>query len=132
MYSTRQQDEERLAELFSSLSDESIGIKWRPIQTAASSGRVKDRQEEEDCIYAIHLECSSDRAQEAQTKLSQWYGSGACIFPDGTKMCLVHRSKYAMLIARQAALSSKIGISTTWELSTNVFWISCTLTKVSH
>jgi hypothetical protein len=31
LYSTHQQDEARLSELFSTLAGESIGVKWRPI-----------------------------------------------------------------------------------------------------
>jgi hypothetical protein len=33
LYSTRQQDEERLSELLSSLVQETIGAKWRPIRS---------------------------------------------------------------------------------------------------
>jgi len=46
---------------------------------------------------------------------SWWYQDVPC-----TSILLGNRSKYAMWIARQAALSSQIGISTTWELSTNL------------
>lgn len=125
-----QQDEERLAELFSFLTGGSIGVKWGPIWTMTGSYRPKEQQEEEERVYAIHLECALDKAREARNKLSTWYGSNSSIFPDGTKMRLAppfstilsisNRSKYTTLIAQQAALSAKLGIDTTWELSSNL------------
>ena len=81
-------------------------------------------------MFALHLECAADRAQEVRQKLSKWYGSASKRFPDGTKMRLVppfntilsagNRQKYASLIARQAALNSRLGTGTTWEFSTDL------------
>jgi len=130
LYSTRQQDEGRLAEMFSSLSGENIGVKWRPIRTTDGNNRKKDSLDDSERVYALHLEAASDRARAAREKLKQYYGSGKTQFPDGTKMRLVppfntilslaNKGKYATLIARQAALSSCMGVRTTWEMSTNL------------
>jgi hypothetical protein len=129
LYSTRQQDEERIAELLSSLTNEKIGVKWKAIRTTDGTNRSKDK-DDSSRIYALHLECAADRAQEVRQKLSKWYGSSSKIFPDGTKMRLVppfnsilssgNRQKYASLLARQAALNSRLGSGTTWEFSTNL------------
>jgi hypothetical protein len=131
LYSTRQQDEGRLAEMFSSLSGENLGVKWRPIRTTDGNNRKKDSLDDSERVYALHLEAASDRARAAREKLKQYYGSGKTTqFPDGTKMRLVppfntilslaNKGKYATLIARQAALSSCMGVRTTWEMSTNL------------
>jgi hypothetical protein len=130
LYSTRQQDEERMAELISSLVGEKIGIKWKAIRTTDGINRSKDKDNNSSRVYALHLECAADRAQEARQKLSRWYGSASKRFPDDTKMRLVppfntilssgNRQKYASLIARQSALNSRLGSGTTWEFSTNL------------
>jgi hypothetical protein len=101
----------------SSLSGEKIGAKWKPICTTDGVNRIKDKVSNASRVYAIHLESAADSTQEAQKKLSKWYGSASKSFPDGTKMRLVplfntilslgNRQKYASLIARQAALNSR-------------------------
>jgi hypothetical protein len=63
LYSTRQQDEGMIAEMISSLLGEKIGAKWKPIRTTDGSNRSKDNSSAR--IYAIHLECAADKAQEA-------------------------------------------------------------------
>jgi hypothetical protein len=128
LYSTRQQDEVRIAEMISSLTGEKIGAKWKPIRTTDGSNKSKDNNSSR--VNAIHLECAAYNAQEACQKLSKWYGSSSKSFPDGTKMRLVppfytilssgNRQKYASLIARQSALNSRLGTCTTWEMSTNL------------
>jgi len=105
-------------------------VKWRPIWTTDGSNRKKDSLDESEKVYALHLEATSDRARAAREKLKQFYGSGRTKFPDGTKMHLVqpfntilsmaNKGKYATLIARQAALSSCMGVGTTWEMTTNL------------
>jgi hypothetical protein len=129
LYSTRLQDEERIADLMSSLTGEKIGAKWKPIRTTEGAQKIK-QPDNNSRVSAIHLECSTEKAQEVRQKLSPWYGSMAKSFPDGTKMRLVppfntilstsNKHKYASLIARQSALNSRLGSSTTWELSTNL------------
>ncbi len=128
-YSTRLQEEERIAEIASSLTGEKVGAKWKAIRTTDGSNRSKDSANASR-VYAIHLECAADRAQEARQKLSQWYGSSSKKFPDGTKMRLVppfntilssgNRQKYASLITQQLALNARIGTCTTYEMSTNL------------
>ncbi len=129
LYSTRQQDEERLSELLSSLAGEKIGVKWKPIQTTDGVNRNKTNQDNESRVYALHLECAADKTQDTRLKLSKWYGSHSKHFPDGSKMRLVppfntilsqgNKQKYASLIARQSALNARLGTSSTWEMSTN-------------
>jgi hypothetical protein len=77
LYSTRQQDEERMAEMISSLSGKKIGIKWKAIRTTDGINRTKDKDNNSSRVYALHLECAADRAQEARQKLSKWYGSAS-------------------------------------------------------
>jgi len=130
LYSLRQQDETRLADLFSRLSGIQIRVKWRPIRTTDGSNRRRDSQDDSQKVYALHLEAASDQARNATETLKQWYGSGKTSFPDRTKMRLVppfntilsmaNRGKYAALFARQAALTSCIGVGPTWELTTNL------------
>jgi hypothetical protein len=120
LYSTRQQDEERLAEMISTLTGEKIGVKWKPIRTTDGSIRAKDKDKtNESRVYALHLECAANKAQDVRIKLSKWYGSSSKQFPDGTKMRLVppfntilssgNKQKYASLIARQSTLNSRLG-----------------------
>jgi len=117
-------------------------VKWRPIWTTDGSNRKKDSLDESEKVYALHLEATSDRARAAREKLKQFYGSGRTQFLDGTKIHLVppcytilsmaNKGKYATLIARQAALSSCMGVGTTWEMTTNLLldrpWPSSKLT----
>jgi hypothetical protein len=131
LYSTRQQDENRIAEMVSSLTGEKIGAKWKPIRTTDGSNRKKVKDNNNVTrVHALHLECASDRAQDIRTKLSKWYGANSKKFPDGTKMRLVppfntilstvNRQKYASLITRQSALNSRLGSSSYWEMTTNL------------
>ena len=127
LYSIREQNEERISDMLSKLTGEIIGAKWRPIRTSVGA-RKKD--DDETRTFAIHLECASDKVQAIRQQLSKWYGTGSNTFPDGTTMRLVppfqsiisysHKSKFASLVARQAALSSRLGTSKTWELTTNL------------
>jgi hypothetical protein len=128
LYSTRQQDEERLAELITKISGESIGVKWKPICTTDGVNRKRDPNSSQ--VYTLHLESAADHAQEVRKRLSIWFGSSSKRFSDGTKMRLVppfntvlssgNKPKYAFLIAWQSALNSRIGTATTWEFSTNL------------
>jgi hypothetical protein len=130
LYSTRQQDEDRLSELLSSLAGKKIGVKWKPIQTTNGVSRNKTNQDNESRVYALLLECAADKTQDTRMKLSKWYGSHSKHFPDGSKMRLVppfntilsqgNKQKYASLIARQSALNARLGTSSTWEMSTNL------------
>jgi hypothetical protein len=63
-----------MAEMISSLSGEKIGIKWKAIRTTDGINRTKDKDNNSSRVYALHLECAADRAQEARQKLSKWYG----------------------------------------------------------
>jgi hypothetical protein len=69
LYSTRQQDEERLADMMSKISGEKIGVKWKPIRTTDGTNRKKDPNSAR--VYALHLESAADRVQEARKKILQ-------------------------------------------------------------
>lgn len=84
LYSTRLQEEERIVEIVSSLTGEKVGAKWIAICTMDGSNRNKDSANTSR-VYAMHLECAADRAQEARQQLSKWHGSSSKKFPDGTK-----------------------------------------------
>jgi len=90
LYSTRSQDEEQLAELFSALVQESIGVKWRPI-------RINDRFCKDaldgDRTYALHLEASTKKAAAIRQKLAQWYGSGNPHFQMKERCAWSHHSR---------------------------------------
>jgi hypothetical protein len=104
LYSTRQQDEKMITELLSTMMGEKLGVKWKAIWTTGAT-RIKDKDNEAARVYALHLECAADCAQEVRQKLSKWYGSASKRFPNGTKMRLVppfntilssgNRQKYA-------------------------------------
>jgi hypothetical protein len=128
LYSTRYQDEERLSEMLSNLVQERIGAKWRPIRT--TERYKKDPEDPSKRTFTIHLNGSSQKAGIIRQKLAKWYESKAKIFPDGTKMRLVPplqsmisfncKTKYATLVARQAALADRLCFSFTWELTADL------------
>jgi hypothetical protein len=89
LYSARLQDEERLSTLFSNLTGENIGVKWKPIRTTDGYNRKKESSDPSQIVRAIHLECALDRVHDICQKLSKWYGSSSKSFPDGTTMRLV-------------------------------------------
>jgi hypothetical protein len=128
LYSTHQQNEERMSELISNLVQETVGAKWHPIRT---NDRYRKAQEPNSTrTYALHLEAATDKAGKVQQELSKWYRSSSQLFPDGTKLRLVppfnsilsysHKAKYSALVAWQAALSSRICTGSTWELAANL------------
>jgi hypothetical protein len=88
LYSTRQQDTTRLAELLSELSGDLLGIKWKPIRTTEGF-KKRDPTDPQELTRALHIEGPADRAHDIRTKLSQWYSSASNNFPDGTKMRLI-------------------------------------------
>jgi hypothetical protein len=130
LYSTRNQDEERLTALLSRITGENIGVKWKPIRARTFSSRKNEKQESEEVVRALHVECAVDRVQEVRDKLNLWYRSAANRFPDGTKMRLVptitsvtsinNKMKFASCIARQAALNAGLASANTREISTNL------------
>jgi hypothetical protein len=121
LYSTRQQDTTRLAELLSALSGEIVGVKWKPIRTMEGF-RKKDPNEQQELIRALHIEGPTERAHDIRAKLS--------MFPDGTKMRLLppfasilskdNKQKFATLVTRQDALNKLIAQMTTCEFATNL------------
>jgi hypothetical protein len=88
LYSTRQQDEARLADLIPSNLGELIGLKWKQIRTTEGF-RKPDPNNPQRKILALHIEGPSERASELCIKLSQWYSSSAKQFLDGTKVRLI-------------------------------------------
>ncbi len=127
LYSTRQQDEERLSALLSNLTGETLGVKWKPIRT--TEGFTK-RDPSAVIVCALHIEGPSDRAHEIRLKLAKWYSSSSTSFPDGTKMRLIppfhtiissdSKIKFGTLVARQEALNHRLAYSTTTEFATNL------------
>jgi hypothetical protein len=127
LYSTRQQDEERLSALLSNLTGETLGVKWKPIRT--TEGFTK-RDPSAVIVRALHIEGPSDRAHEIRLKLAKWYSSSSTSFPDGTKMRLIppfhtiissdSKIKFGTLVARQEALNRRLAYSTTTEFATNL------------
>lgn len=73
LYSTRQQDEERISELISNLVHETFGAKWQPIGTNDRSRKASENNTPR--TYALHLEAATDKADKVRQKLSKWYGS---------------------------------------------------------
>jgi len=65
LYSTCNQDEERLAALLLAKTGENIGVKWKPIRTSGRANKKKDSDDQSECIFALHLECATERLQEA-------------------------------------------------------------------
>jgi hypothetical protein len=130
LYSTRNQDEERLTSLLSKVTGENIGVKWKPIRASTFSSGKKGNQEPAETVRALHVECAVDRLQEVRDKLNLWYNSASNNFPDGTKMRLVptinsvtsiaNKTKFASCIARQAALNAGLASANTREISTNL------------
>jgi len=128
LYSTRVQDEERIRNMLSLLVRENIGGKWRPSRT--NDRYRKDPGKTTPRTFALHLEGSSKRAGNIRQKRSRWYGLKATVFPVGMKMRLVQpiqyiisfncKAKYSSFVARQAALSSRLCTSSTWELTANL------------
>jgi len=68
LYSTRHQDEERLGSLFSRLTGENFGVKWKLVRTTTGPNRRKDPQDTADKVNALHIECAADRVQEVRAK----------------------------------------------------------------
>ncbi len=66
LYSTCQQDEERLADMLSKITREMILVKWKLIHTTDGSNRKKDPYSNR--VYALHLESAADKVQEARKK----------------------------------------------------------------
>jgi hypothetical protein len=128
LYSTWQQDEERISELISNLVNAKVGAKWRPI--CCNDRNHKDPTNPIEQTYALYLEGAEDSALKIRQLLKRWYGSRARKFPDGSKMRLVppyqsmiafgQKTKFASLVARQAALSARICTGSTWELTANL------------
>lgn len=133
LYSTRMQDEERLSELLSKITKEEIGIRWRPVRTSTNFNRRKADQPPPDpnsIVRALHIECDSSKLHSVKYKIAKLYGSNVKTFPDGTKMRLIppyqsvisaeSKTKYGRVVARQAAFTTKLASSTTWEFSNNL------------
>ena len=129
LYSTRQQDEERLAYLLSMLTGELLGVKWKQVRTTEGY-KKRDPNDTSPRVMALHIEGPADRSHEIRQKLSAWYSSSSKSFPDGTKMRLIppfntilsrdNKVKFATLVARQEALNRRLAHSTTWEFATNL------------
>jgi hypothetical protein len=67
LYSTRQQDEERISELISLLVQAPVGEKWRPIRT--NDQFRKDLPTNQERVYALHLEGADNSAEKIRQQL---------------------------------------------------------------
>jgi len=130
LYSTHQQDEKRISRELSTLTGEKIGARWQGICTTTNARKQNPTAVKPTEIRAIHLECDSVVLQHAKNKVANLYKSSATSFPDGTKMCLIppigtinsqaSKEKYGLVVARQAAFTSKFGTGSSWEFSQNL------------
>jgi hypothetical protein len=131
LYSTRQQDVERISQHLSYLTKEKVGARWRTVRTSNTFQRRRNTQSDKSPpIQAIHLECDSRMVQSIKYKIAKLYSSTTNTFPDGTKMRLIppistiiskeSKEKYGLVVARQAAFTSKIATGTSWEFSQNL------------
>lgn len=83
-----------------------------------------------EVIRALHLECESSRAQMVKHKIAKIYGSSSKSFPDNTKMRLIppfnsvnsaeSKEKYGIVVARQAAFTSKYCAGQSGEFPQNL------------
>ncbi len=64
LYSTTDQDEERLSALLSKVINEIVSVKWKPIRATTANVRQIDQPTVEEKVKALHIECSVDRLQE--------------------------------------------------------------------
>lgn len=129
LYSTRNQDEHRLASLLSSLIGEPIGVRWRPVRTT-SKYQKQTAANAANVVRALHLEGDSSRVHLLKHKIATYYGTSSKQFPDGTRMRLIppfnsvisadSKSKYGAVVARQAAFLTRLASQQTWELSSNL------------
>jgi hypothetical protein len=130
LYSTKFQDSARLAHLFSSLVNEKVGVKWKPIRTNDRFRKDPAPATPTETVSAMHIEAAANKALMIRQALLKGYSSTLKEFPDGTKMQLVppyqsitifsHKAKYSALVARQAMISNRIGSASCYELAANL------------
>jgi hypothetical protein len=130
LYSNKFQDSQRLAQLLSSLVNEQVGVKWKPIRTNDRFCKDPSPASPTETVSAMHIESAATKAVMIRQALLKWYSSSSKSFPDGTKMRLAppfqaitifaHKSKYSALVARQASISAKIGSATCYKLAANL------------
>jgi hypothetical protein len=120
--------------MLSKITNEAIGVRWRPVRTSSSFNRRKQDQQNSDAgnqaRAALHIECDSKKVQSVKHKIAKLYGSSVKEFLDGTKMCLIppfqsvmseeNKTKYGRVVACQAVFTSKLASSTTKEISNNL------------
>jgi hypothetical protein len=71
LYLAREQDATRLAGIFSELTRELLGFKWKPNRTTKGS-KKRDPYDPQKLIQALHIEGPADRAYDICSKLSKW------------------------------------------------------------
>jgi hypothetical protein len=131
LYSSRQQDDKRVADLLTHCTGEKIGAHWRLIQNSINVRSNKgphDQKKPE--VRALHLECDSMVAQHAKHKIARLYSSNTTSFPDRTKMRLIppistiisqqSKAKYGLVVAKQEAFTAHLATGTSWEFSQNL------------
>jgi hypothetical protein len=129
LYSSRYQDEHRIAEMFTDKLGIIVGARWRQIRTSDNSRRYQTPNPE-TFVRAMHLEGPANIIHDIKSKLSSWYGSAATQFIDGMKMRLIppyqtlisaaDKGKYGAVVARQSAFLSRLAAGTSFEFTSNL------------
>jgi hypothetical protein len=90
LYSSRQQDEKRVAKMLSRCTSEKIGARWRLIRTSTNIRRNKGPPTQKAPeVHALHQECDSNVSQYVKHKIARLYSSTTTNFLDRTKMRMI-------------------------------------------
>lgn len=130
LYSSRYQDEMRVAEMLSDALGIRVGARWRQIKTTDTNRRNQNANDPENVIRALHIEGPSHRIYDIKERLAHLYGSSTTAFIDGTKMRLIppfnsvisasDKGKYGAVVARQAAFIARLASGTSFEFASNL------------
>jgi hypothetical protein len=130
LYSSRYQDEGRIADMISQELGIIVGVCWRQIRTSDSTKTTQGTADPENAIRALHIEGPSHRIHYIKENLAFWYGASSTKFIDGTKMRLIppyqsvisaaDKGKYGAVVARQSAFLSHLATGTTSEFASNL------------
>ncbi len=130
LYSSRYQDEARIAAMLSEELGIFIGARWRQIRTTDGNRCNQGVNDPENTVRALHIEGPSHRIYDIKECLSHLYGSSATYFLNGTKMRLIppyqsvisasDKGKYGAVLARQSAFLSRLATGTSFEFASNL------------
>jgi hypothetical protein len=130
LYSSRYQDEHRIAEMFSNDLGIIIGARWHQIHTTDSNRHNTGTLDPENMVRALHLEGPSHRIHDIKSIFFFLVWIFATKFIDGTKMRLIppyqtvisaaDKGKYGAVVARQSAFLSRLATGTSHEFASNL------------